>query len=85
MPFANVKDFKILQDRVTVLEEKLGLNEIPTIEQELSLYDVYGDDLAQLLVNDYKTPEQVNLASDEELQSISGIGPVMLKKIRAKE
>lgn len=82
MPFANVKDFKKLMDRVAVLEEQLGINEIPTIQQGLSLYDVYGEEQAQLLAEYYKTPEQVKAAPDEEIRAISGIGPATLKKIR---
>jgi excinuclease UvrABC nuclease subunit len=85
MPFANIKEFKKLMDRVAAIEDELGINEVPTIDQELSLYDVYGEELAQLLAEHYKTPEQVEAAPDEELLDISGVGPATLKKIRETE
>lgn len=83
MPFANQKEFKELRERVEELEKKLGIGVvIPEIEHVLTLYDVYGDDIAELLVENFKTPDAVKVASDEELLAVNGIGPATVKRIR---
>jgi hypothetical protein len=84
MPFVNQKEYAKLLARVDAIEEELGLNvEIPNIEYVVSLQDIYGDELADLLISGGKlTPLAVKNASDDDLLDIKGLGPATVKKIR---
>jgi len=83
MAFVNQKEYKKLLNKVDALEKRLGIGvEIPEIEHVLALHDVYGDDIAELLLENFKTSDAVKLASDEELLAVSGIGPATVKRIR---
>lgn len=84
MPFVNQKEYAKMKARVDAIEEKLGLAaEIPNIEYVLSLYDVYGDELADLLISGgILTPDAVKYASDDELLVVKGLGPATVKRIR---
>jgi len=85
MAFVTTKEYAQLVKRVEKLETRLGLNEVTTIEQALTLQDVYGEDVAQVLAEGgFKTPQQVSEATDEELLAVSGIGPARLKSIHTK-
>ena len=83
MTFVNQKEYAKLQARVSALEEKIGAVEVPNIEEVLTLHDVYGDELADLLLNGgFNSVIAVSLASDEELLAIKGLGPATVKRIR---
>ena len=84
MPFVNQKEYAKLKARVDAIEEKLGLNaEIPNIEFVVSLHDIYGDELADLLISGgMLTPDAVKYASDDELLAVKGLGPATVKRIR---
>ena len=84
MPFVNQKEYAKLLARVDAVEEKLGLAvEIPNIEYVVSLHDIYGDELADLLISGgVLTPDAVKYASDDELLEIKGLGPATVKRIR---
>lgn len=84
MAFVNAKEYKKLVQRVEAIEEKLGIGiaAIPNIENVLSLSDVYGEELAELLQGKFPSPEAVQYASDEKLLGIKGVGQATLKKIR---
>ncbi len=84
MAFVNSKEYAKLVKRVEDLEAKLGVGvaAIPNIENVLSLNDVYGEELAELLQGNFPSPEAVQYASDEELLDVKGVGQATLKKIR---
>jgi len=84
MAFATVKEVKELEARLAALEEKLAVGlPAPSIENVITLHDVLGDELAGLLSGaGYSSVEAVKIASDDDLRSISGVGPATLKKIR---
>ena len=84
MPFVNQKEYAKFKARVDAIEEKLGLNaEIPNIEFVVSLHDIYGDELADLLISGgMLTPDAVKYASDDELLAVKGLGPATVKRIR---
>jgi len=90
MAFINTKtyakDQAALEKRLAAIEEAIGTNEVHTVDQELTLLDVFDPDTAALLMGSdfqFKIPAQVAAVSDEELRSVPGIGPATLKKIRA--
>ena len=84
MAFATRKEFAALVARVEELEEKLTVGlPVPSIENVLSLHDVFGDDLAGLLSESgYSSVEAVKVASNEDLIAISGVGPATVSRIR---
>ena len=83
MPFVSEKRFAQLVARVKVLEEKLGEVDIPNLEEVGNLHAVYGFDTAELLLDgNLKTVAAVQLASDEKLEAIKGLGPATVKRIR---
>lgn len=83
MAFVRTKEYAKLEARVAALEEKLTVNHpAPNIEHILSLHDVFGDDLANLLSVKYSSVEAVKAATDEDLRAISGVGPARLNEIR---
>lgn len=84
MAFVNTKEYAKLVKRVEDLEAKLGIGiaAIPSIESVLSLNDVYGEELVELLQGKFPSPGAVQYASDEELLGIKGVGQATLKKIR---
>ncbi|MHA2231806.1 MAG: hypothetical protein ACXAB4_04885 [Candidatus Hodarchaeales archaeon] len=81
--YAKTLDLRALEARVVVLEERLGMVEIPSVEPVITLHELYGDDDAELLISgDLLTPEAVVVASDEQLLAIKGLGPAAVKRIR---
>lgn len=84
MPFVSLKEYAKMKARVDAIEEKLGLSaELPNIEYVITLHEVYGDELADLLISgNLLTPDAVKYASDEELLAIKGLGPAAVKRIR---
>ena len=84
MAFPTTKQFAALEERVEALEAKLGVGVVvPEIEDVLTLQQVYGDELAELLLDGgFTTPEQVKYASDADLQAVKGIGAATAKKIK---
>lgn len=84
MAFATRRELAELRDRVAALEEKLTVDHpMPSVENVLSLHEVFGEDLAvQLSRAGYSSVESVIAASDEELLAKQGIGPATVKKVR---
>lgn len=84
MAYTTTKEFAVLEERVAALEAKLGIGEVvPEIENVLTLQQVYGDELAELLLSGgFTTPDQVKYASDADLQAVKGIGAATAKKIK---
>ncbi len=81
--YAKTRDLVELEARVAVLEERLGLVEIPSVEPVITLHELYGDEDAELLISgNLVTPEAVAVASDEQLRDIKGLGPAAVKRIR---
>jgi len=84
MAFVSTKEYAKLLERVDAIEEKLGMGvaAVPSIEAALSLKDVYGEEIAELLQGKFSSPEAVQYASDEEILGVKGVGQATLKKIR---
>jgi hypothetical protein len=84
MAFATRKEVQALEARIAKIEEKLTVGvSVPSIENVLTLHDVFGDDLAGLLSEaGYSSVEAVKVASDDDLKAIPGIGAATVNKIR---
>jgi hypothetical protein len=85
MAYVKAREYNELVKRVEALEERLGSVAIPSIEYVLDLNEFYGDDAALFSETEFRTVDQVKLASDDALLAIKGLGPAALRRIRAKE
>lgn len=84
MAFATRKEMAALEARIAVLEEQLTVGlPAPSIENVLTLHEVFGDDIAAILSEGgYSSVASVKASNDETLRAVPGIGPARLKDIR---
>jgi predicted flap endonuclease-1-like 5' DNA nuclease len=84
MAFATKREHAELKARVEAIEASLAVNvQVPNIEHVLSLQEVFGQELADLLTEGgYTSVEAVKVATDDDLKAITGIGAARVGQIR---
>ena len=91
MAYASRQELARLEERVQALEElltKKELNQVPVyshpVIEEPRVVDLLLDSryIAALVEAGYETLDQLESASDGELEAVPGIGPAIVKRIR---